>query len=75
MYADIACHVLILECCLKMLFCLLQYSQDKGYCEDITEGNFSFPVVHAVMSHPDDSQVIGVLLLFMNHLLADTLRV
>ena len=41
---------------------LLQYSQDKGYCEDLTEGKFSFPIIHAITCHPDDSQVICILL-------------
>ncbi|ODV96763.1 hypothetical protein PACTADRAFT_28939, partial [Pachysolen tannophilus NRRL Y-2460] len=29
---------------------LTTYSKNKGYCEDITEGKFSFPVVHAINS-------------------------
>jgi geranylgeranyl diphosphate synthase type 3 len=66
--------VLILECCLRLFaFCLLQYSRDKGYCEDLTEGKFSFPIIHAIMSHPDDNQVIRILLLFHICSLADTL--
>ena len=39
-----------------------QYIKDKGYCEDLTEGKFSFPIIHAIMSHPDDHQVIRILL-------------
>jgi len=50
-----------LKHCLKMCL-LLQYSQDKGYCEDLTEGKFSFPIIHAITSHPEDSQVICILL-------------
>jgi hypothetical protein len=43
----IACNVLILECSLKMFaFRLLQYTQHKGYGDDITEQKFSFPVIH-----------------------------
>nr|BAJ79290.1 geranylgeranyl diphosphate synthase [Reticulitermes speratus] len=40
---------------------LPQYSKDKGFCEDLTEGKFSFPIIHAIRSHPDDHQVIRIL--------------
>lgn len=40
-----------------------QYSDSKSYCEDLTEGKFSFPVIHAIMTHPDDQQVISILLI------------
>jgi geranylgeranyl pyrophosphate synthase len=46
----------------RVCFCLLQYSKDKGYFDDITEGKFSFPIIHAVKSTPDDNQVIRILL-------------
>ncbi|GFG39107.1 hypothetical protein Cfor_12241, partial [Coptotermes formosanus] len=36
--------------------CQEQYSKEKGYCEDLTEGKFSFPIIHAVTSHPNDRQ-------------------
>lgn len=39
----------------------LQYSENKSYCEDLTEGKFSFPVIHAIRSKPDDPQVIRIL--------------
>jgi len=29
---------------------ILQYEDTKGYCEDITEGKFSYPIIHAVNS-------------------------
>jgi len=45
-------------------FRLLQYSQKKGYCDDITEGKFGFPVIHAIKGHPNDHQVSSILLLF-----------
>ncbi|EFN87417.1 geranylgeranyl pyrophosphate synthase [Harpegnathos saltator] len=38
-----------------------QYSDMKGYCEDLTEGKFSFPIVHAVQSHPEDMQILNLL--------------
>jgi geranylgeranyl diphosphate synthase type 3 len=38
-----------------------QYTNNKGLCEDITEGKFSFPIVHAILSRPDDRQLISTL--------------
>ena len=36
-----------------------QYTNNKGLCEDITEGKFSFPIIHAILSRPDDRQLIS----------------
>lgn len=36
---------------------------NKSYCEDLTEGKFSFPIIHAINSHPNDGQVIRILFL------------
>ena len=36
-----------------------QYTNNKGLCEDITEGKFSFPIIHAVLSRPEDRQLIS----------------
>nr|BBH72802.1 geranylgeranyl diphosphate synthase-4 [Nasutitermes takasagoensis] len=41
--------------------CLQQYTNQKGYCDDISEGKFSFPIIHAITNHPDDQQVINIL--------------
>lgn len=38
-----------------------EYADKKTYCEDLTEGKFSFPVIHAIRSHPEDSQVFNIL--------------
>ncbi|KAG5895637.1 hypothetical protein JTB14_008646 [Gonioctena quinquepunctata] len=38
-----------------------EYMQHKSYCEDLTEGKFSFPVIHAILSQPHDNQVIHIL--------------
>jgi len=51
---------------LKNLCLLLQYSQGKDYHEDLIEGKFSFPIIHALTCHPDDSQVICILLFKSN---------
>ena len=31
----------------------------KGFCEDITEGKFSFPIIHAVRSQPANHQLLS----------------
>ncbi|KAK4312285.1 hypothetical protein Pmani_016266 [Petrolisthes manimaculis] len=41
--------------------CMKEYSDSKSYCEDLTEGKFSFPVIHAIKTHPDDQQVISII--------------
>ena len=38
-----------------------EYTENKSYCEDLTEGKFSFPIIHAVLSKPDDNQVMNIL--------------
>lgn len=39
----------------------MQYAENKSFCEDLTEGKFSFPVIHAIRSRPDDQQIINIL--------------
>ncbi|XP_011883338.1 PREDICTED: geranylgeranyl pyrophosphate synthase isoform X1 [Vollenhovia emeryi] len=39
--------------------CLGEYTENKSYCEDLTEGKFSFPIIHALASNPDDRQIEG----------------
>ncbi|KAG7170680.1 Geranylgeranyl pyrophosphate synthase-like [Homarus americanus] len=41
--------------------CMKEYSDSKSYCEDLTEGKFSFPVIHAINTQPDDQQVINII--------------
>ncbi|XP_067009248.2 terpene synthase-like [Anabrus simplex] len=41
--------------------CLQEYSENKSFCEDLTEGKFSFPIIHAIKSQPDDNQVMHIL--------------
>ncbi|QPG76783.1 hypothetical protein FOA43_004177 [Brettanomyces nanus] len=31
------------------------YQSNKGFCEDITEGKFSFPIIHAILVYGKDS--------------------
>ena len=37
------------------------YSHNKGYCEDITEGKFSFPIIHSIRGDSSDRQVLNIL--------------
>jgi len=38
-----------------------QYATNKGFAEDLTEGKFSFPVVHGVRADTSNRQVLNVL--------------
>ncbi|KAG7288551.1 farnesyltranstransferase [Staphylotrichum longicolle] len=38
-----------------------EYTANKGMCEDLTEGKFSFPVIHSVRSNPGDMQLMNIL--------------
>lgn len=38
-----------------------EYSENKSFCEDLTEGKFSFPTIHAIWSQPDSTQVQNIL--------------
>ncbi|KAK5106400.1 geranylgeranyl pyrophosphate synthetase [Lithohypha guttulata] len=37
------------------------YTQNKGMCEDLTEGKFSFPVIHSIRANPGNLQLINIL--------------
>ncbi|KAK2807924.1 hypothetical protein FQN50_005166 [Emmonsiellopsis sp. PD_5] len=37
------------------------YSKNKGPCEDLTEGKFSFPIIHSIRSRPENLQLINIL--------------
>ncbi len=34
---------------------------NKGFCEDITEGKFSFPIIHAIRAGPHDHRLLSIL--------------
>ncbi|XP_025269868.1 geranylgeranyl pyrophosphate synthase-like [Camponotus floridanus] len=40
--------------------CLSDYTENS-YCDDLTEGKFSFPVIHALKTNPDDTQIMNIL--------------
>ncbi|OIW31542.1 hypothetical protein CONLIGDRAFT_572996 [Coniochaeta ligniaria NRRL 30616] len=38
-----------------------EYTDNKGMCEDLTEGKFSFPVIHSIRSDPTNLQLLNIL--------------
>ena len=39
----------------------VKYMDHKSYCEDLTEGKFSFPIIHAIQSNPSDHRLMHIL--------------
>lgn len=37
------------------------YTRNKGLCEDLTEGKFSFPIIHSIRSNPGNHQLLSIL--------------
>jgi geranylgeranyl diphosphate synthase, type III len=37
------------------------YTANKGLCEDLTEGKFSFPIIHSIRSDPSNLVLINIL--------------
>ena len=37
------------------------YTANKGLCEDLTEGKFSFPIIHAIRANPSNLVLINIL--------------
>ncbi|CAI7674226.1 unnamed protein product [Penicillium manginii] len=37
------------------------YTHNKGLCEDLTEGKFSFPIIHSIRSNPGNHQLVSIL--------------
>ena len=37
------------------------YTDNKGLCEDLTEGKFSFPIIHAIRANAGNRQLINIL--------------
>ncbi|OWF50319.1 geranylgeranyl pyrophosphate synthase-like [Mizuhopecten yessoensis] len=38
-----------------------EYEANKSYCEDLTEGKFSFPIIHGIRTSPNNNQVLNIL--------------
>jgi len=41
--------------------CMEDYATNKSFAEDLTEGKFSFPIVHAIKNNPEDRQIMNIL--------------
>ncbi|XP_012266401.1 geranylgeranyl pyrophosphate synthase isoform X3 [Athalia rosae] len=41
--------------------CLQEYTENKSFCEDLSEGKFSFPIIHAIRTQPEDRQIMNIL--------------
>ncbi|KHN94000.1 geranylgeranyl diphosphate synthase [Metarhizium album ARSEF 1941] len=37
------------------------YSKNKGFCEDISEGKFSYPIIHSIRSRTGDLRLLNIL--------------
>ncbi|XP_064396964.1 geranylgeranyl pyrophosphate synthase-like [Halichondria panicea] len=38
-----------------------EYTENKSFCEDLTEGKFSFPIIHGIQHDRDSSKLISIL--------------
>ena len=38
-----------------------EYFANKSFCEDLTEGKFSFPIIHAIKTMPHDNRLLRIL--------------
>ena len=38
-----------------------EYMKSKSFCEDLTEGKFSFPIIHHIITNPNDTRLISIL--------------
>lgn len=39
---------------------LKEYTDNKSFAEDLTEGKFSFPIIHAIQKHPEDPRMMNI---------------
>jgi geranylgeranyl diphosphate synthase type 3 len=39
----------------------VEYFKSKSFCEDLTEGKFSFPMIHCIRSNPGDHRLVSIL--------------
>ncbi|KAI9750002.1 MAG: hypothetical protein M4579_006644 [Chaenotheca gracillima] len=37
------------------------YTHNKGLCEDLTEGKFSFPIIHSIRANPSNLELLNIL--------------
>lgn len=61
LFSAFSCSLVIFfDDALFILCAPLQYMKGKGYCEDITEGKFSFPIIHCVQ-HDKHHRLLNIL--------------
>ena len=61
---DKLCQLLSLFFQIRDDYCNLiskEYANNKSYCEDLTEGKFSFPIIHAINTRESDTRIIHIL--------------
>ncbi|CAM9376685.1 unnamed protein product [Chrysoparadoxa australica] len=39
----------------------VEYMRGKSFCEDLTEGKFSFPIIHCIRARPSDHRLLSIL--------------
>ena len=39
-----------------------QYTNNKGFAEDLSEGKFSFPIIHGIHANPSSRQILSAIL-------------
>lgn len=37
------------------------YMKNKSFAEDLTEGKFSFPIIHCIRTRPNDTKLLNIL--------------
>lgn len=38
-----------------------EYADNKSFCEDLTEGKFSFPIIHAINNRKNEREILNIL--------------
>ena len=38
-----------------------QYKENKSFCEDLTEGKFSFPIIHGIRNDSRSTRIMSIL--------------
>lgn len=38
-----------------------EYADNKSFCDDLTEGKFSFPIIHAIKNQRNDREIMNIL--------------
>ena len=44
-----------------------QYSKKKGFAEDLSEGKFSFPIIHGIHANPSNRLILGASPQYISH--------